>query len=69
MNNTTEPIYRYLVPHIDVIKQGDQYKGNSGTWYSAFRNIGETYNFNTFHLLHRRLDVRAMNIREILNNK
>lgn len=61
-------IYRDLISNVDVIQKGDQYFGNDGKWYSVVNHITMIYDYDTFHVKHRRLDKRKMFLVELLND-
>lgn len=65
MNN---PIYRDLIPYIDIVKDGDEYLDeNSNKWLiiTTFGSTGMIY--QSYQAKCRRLNIRATIINNILN--
>lgn len=58
-------IYRDLVHNVDIIQKGDQYMYPNGKWTMVTDDmIGNLVYLSR----HRRLDIRTMTIKEILNS-
>lgn len=67
MNCSIEPIYRDLIDDVDIIQADDQFLNLDGVWTNAI-SVGEIYYIGVY-FKHRRLDVRKINITEILYGK
>jgi hypothetical protein len=64
-----EPLYRYLIHNVDVIQKDDQYFNTTNRKWETINDIsyGKLYDSGRYYPF-RRLDVRTINLRELLND-